>query len=267
MIVVALAAGSAVAIVLLFWLLMRGPTRMWALEPLLAMQPLRRVHLLAFAAVAVYLTGLTVGSGYVARQRDKDLTQQILTNRLQDIRRNQLSRYQITQIAMRTARLEAPTEDDLIHLLAHVDEICLSSRCKVRFARTVRNLVRVQAGRIVPALPGAPPAARQPRLPPPAPSAPQAPVPQVPQPPASRPVAPDPRVARLVADVARLRIRVDRLSDRKPVDSTAIDAVDETVRRLETAVGALGSRIERLTDGLCRSSLLTRLLTGLGVCR
>jgi hypothetical protein len=228
---------------------------------------LRRWHLLPAGVFVAVLLGLLL---HIETERAKE-TRVILstaaTDRFNRITADMLTRSQVEQVALRTARLEAPTERDLIHLLAHVDEICLSERCKTRFAQTVRMLVRVENGRIVPALPGVPPAARTPTLPAPRraprPSVPRRPVP-VPRPPPMLPVTPDPRVGELARDVAAFRREVDRLRAHEQ-DSAILNGVDNRLTDVEEGLAGVRRTVDSVRGALC-SPALARLLTVLRLC-
>lgn len=230
-----------------------GPLRVWGKHAIVT----RRQHLVVLAvaltmpscvSMAVSLAGRVKLNNEIRERADQDRAS--LLDRT-------LTRDEVQDIAMRTSRLEAPTEKDLIHLLAHVDEVCLSKQCKVRFARTVRNLLRIENGRIVPALPGAPPAARQPRMPAPPPRS-RAPSVPTPPAPAPRPVPdarPDPRVEQLVREVAALERDIGELRERRPVNSALVDGLEDRVANMEQLAQLIVGRLdllERLQRVLCR---------------
>jgi outer membrane biosynthesis protein TonB len=225
----------------------------------------RRWHLIPAGLIIAAMLALLL---HVEAERARD-TRRILgaaaMDRFDRIQADMLTREQVRQVATRTARLEAPTEDDLIHLLGHVDEVCLSATCKARFARTVRNLVRVENGAIVPALPGSPPAAA-PRVPVPrpAPRPPVAPRPvPPPRPPAPTP-RPDPRIDELARDVAALRREVDRLRSHEQ-DSAILNGLDNRVAALERGLAGVGRTVDSVRAALCAPAV-ARLLTALRIC-
>jgi hypothetical protein len=237
------AVAGAIGMVLLFGLLVHGPARGWALEPVLAVQPLRRVHLLAFAAVALYLTGLNVASGYIARtenrRQDREFTRALV------MQRTEVKRDTVEAIARRGA----------IEIL----QSCYERKgCPKQLAHLVNRVLRVTpSGRIVAVKPGTPPAARnrvttrdkvivRERV--------------VEHPPARTITVKGPKGDRGPAG----RDGVTKTIVKHQLDSSAVDAVDNLVHDLEDTVGMLGGRVQSLEGRL--GALLDRLCSLLRVC-
>lgn len=101
---------------------------------------------------------------------------------------------------------------------------------------------------------------------PPTPAMPQ-PLPALPPATPQRPVVPppDPRIADVLRRLQAAERQLGVLRQRKPVDSTAVNAIDDIVRALEQTVGVLTGRVNGLLSGLCAPSI-ARLLNLLRLC-
>lgn len=212
--------------------------------------------LLVGLGLATTIITSAVNRHEVSKEREARLD--VVTAQLTD--RGDLMRLkrEVEAYAKQQARLARPTARQRLQDVLRGIRVCASSgTCKTNLAPLLRTVIRIvpQTGEIVPAPSrGGPPAPK----PKPAPSSPPAVAP-------APIVRPDPQVSVLARQVEQLEHRVAVLSERHPVDSTALNVVDQRVRDLEQVVGGLDQRVGSLVSGLCRSAL-GRLLTGLGLC-
>lgn len=168
----------------------------------------------------------------------------------------------------RLIKLESPTTAELARLSQNALRVCSrTAECRAAFTATVNRVLTVTSGRIVPAPggQGSGPASPRPDVVRPRPA--PAPRQPLPAPVPVRPVQPSPdrRISEALQRLQVVERRVAALQERRPVDSTALKTIDNTVRALEQTVGVLTGRVNGLLQGLCAPAV-ARLLNLLRLC-
>lgn len=236
---VLIGAGVLAFGVLVVVVAQRGPLRAWATCPI---GPLRRGHLVIFAVMAALPACGAMVVSLAGRVKLNNEIRDRISEDTSRLKRDQLTVDRVAGIAQAQARLERPSERELLLRVNRALKACASDAgCRVAFVQTVNRIIRSPAGRSFTVAP--------PDMPVVAPPEPTPPVTQtvvVPPPPATP------------GKAGAQGPQGPSGAPGKPVDSAILDGLDNRLVDVEHGLA-------RVVSALCVPALV-RLLHLIGVC-